>query len=246
MILTRSFIKHWFSRWPCVHWRNTNHYSWSHTQESTRRWSCTEHFIYGRIQLAKFIEQLFNAVITVEGIPSCWKKDLIVPFYKGTSKQRKSPDSYKTIALLPCALKIFEKVLLTRIQTNILPSIKFQVHSSKDFQPKLGCLTASFNLQFTRDSFFHNIEHNSSILVAFLDTQKDFETVWRHGLMYKLHNLGISGALWSLINDCLFQHKLLRWCKSDQLRIVSCLSGCQKGRCTLYIPVSCVHLWYST
>ena len=43
-----------------------------------------------------------------------------------------------------------------------------------------------------------------------------------------------------------FQHKLFCCCKSDQLRIVSCISGCHTGRCTLYIPVSCVHLWSST
>ena len=34
------------------------------------------------------------------------------------------------------------------------------------FQKKLGCLTASFTLQE------HNMEHNSSVFVAFLDTKK--------------------------------------------------------------------------
>ena len=158
-----------------------------------------EHYIYGGIHLAKCITHLFNAILTVGCIPSCWKKDLIVPIYKGNNKPRKTPDSYRPIALLPCALKIFEKLLLTRIQTNILPSIKFPSSQQQGFQPKLGCLTASFNLQ---ETVFHNIEQNSSVLVAFLDTQKAFDTVWRHGLMCKLHNLGISGALWSLINDC--------------------------------------------
>ena len=158
-----------------------------------------EHFIYGGIQLSKCISHLFNAVIKIGRIPSCWKKDLIVPIYKGNNKPRKSPDSYRPIALLPCLLKIFEKLLLTRIRTHIQPLINFPNQQQQGFQQNLGCTTASFNLQ---ETIYHNIEHGSPVLAAFLDTQKAFDTVWRHGLMYKLHRLGISGRLWSLVNDC--------------------------------------------
>ena len=70
-----------------------------------------EHFIYGGINLAKCITHLFNAIFTVGCIPSCWKKDLFVPIYKGNKKPHKTPDSYRPIALLPCALKIFENYL---------------------------------------------------------------------------------------------------------------------------------------
>jgi hypothetical protein len=71
--------------------------------------------------------------------------------------------------------------------------------TTRFLEKKLGCLTASFNLQ---ETIFHKMEHNSSVFVAFLDTKKAFDTVWRHGLMCKLSKLGISGTMWSLINDC--------------------------------------------
>ena len=97
-----------------------------------------EHCIYGGIRLSKCITYLFNAIIKVGRIPSCWKKDLIVPIYKGHNKPRKSPDSYRPIALLPCLLKVFEKLILTRIRTYIQPYIKFPNDQQQGFQQNLG------------------------------------------------------------------------------------------------------------
>ena len=67
------------------------------------------------------------------------------------------------------------------------------------FQKELGCLTASFNLQ---ETVLYNLEQGSNVFACFLDTSKAFDTVWRPGLMYKLYDLGITGKLWSLINQC--------------------------------------------
>jgi hypothetical protein len=49
---------------------------------------------------------------------------------------------------------------------------------------------------------FHNLELCSKVFVAFLDSRKAFDTVWRIGLMYKLHKLGVEGRIWNIINDC--------------------------------------------
>ena len=42
----------------------------------------------------------------------------------------------------------------------------------------------------------------SNVYIGFLDTSKAFDTVWRRGLMVKLHNLGIKGQIWKVIDDC--------------------------------------------
>lgn len=158
-----------------------------------------EHIIYGGSELKLCLLHLFNSIIKSGQIPDSWKRDIIVPIHKGGNKPKKSPDSYRPIALLPCLLKLFEKILLTRIKSHVLSPSDFPNAQQQGFQPKLGCLTASFNLQ---ETIFHNIERGSPVYVAFLDTQKAFDTVWRHGLMYKLHRLGVSGRLWTLIDDC--------------------------------------------
>lgn len=76
----------------------------------------------------------------------------------------------------------------------IFPNIQQQ-----GFQKGLGCLTASFNLH---ETLFHNLDLGSNIFISFLDTSKAFDTVWRQGLMYKLHSLRIRGKLWQIIDDC--------------------------------------------
>lgn len=116
---------------------------------------------------------------------------MIVPIYKGGDKPKNSCNSYRPVALLPCIYKLFEKILSNRISsleiTNTFPNIQQQ-----GFQKQLGCITASFNLHETLN---HNLEQGSNIYISFLDTSKAFDTVWRQGLMYKLHNLGIKGKL---------------------------------------------------
>lgn len=85
---------------------------------------------------------------------------------------------------------IFEKLLLSRKKTYVLSTSDFPNPEQQGIQPKLSCLTASSNLQ---ETICHKLELGSPVYVAFLDTQKAFDTVWRHGLMYKLHRLGVCG-----------------------------------------------------
>ena len=51
-------------------------------------------------------------------------------------------------------------------------------------------------------TLYHNLEMGSNVYIGFLDTSKAFDTVWRRGLMVKLHNLGIKGQIWKVIDDC--------------------------------------------
>lgn len=60
-------------------------------------------------------------------------------------------------------------------------------------QQKLGCITASFNLQETH---YHNFENGSPPpLHRFFDTQIAFDTVCRQVLVYNLYKCGEFGRL---------------------------------------------------
>ena len=63
---------------------------------------------------------------------------------------------------------------------------------------QLNCITAALNLP---EAIYTNLDLHSNVYeyVAFLDTEKAFDTVWHAGLLYKLHNLGIKGKVWRII-----------------------------------------------
>lgn len=151
-----------------------------------------EHIAFASDLITKCLCKLYNAIMTSGTVASTWKQGFIVPIYKGGDKPKHSCNSYRPVALLPCIYKLFEKILSNRISTieitKTFPNIQQQ-----GFQKQLGCITASFNLHETMN---HNLEQGSNIYISFLDTSKAFDTVWRQGLMYKLHNLGIKGKLY--------------------------------------------------
>ncbi|KAK3089474.1 hypothetical protein FSP39_003903 [Pinctada imbricata] len=86
-----------------------------------------------------------------------------------------------------------------KIVLNFLVKERFPNLQQQSFQSGLGCITASFNLQ---ETISHYLELGSNVYVSFLDTSQAFDTVWRHGLLVKLHGLGIQGKFWSIINEC--------------------------------------------
>ena len=151
-------------------------------------------------------------------IPFSWKKGFIVPLFKGADKPKTSCNSYRPIALLSCFLKIFESVLNNSIKQHIIDSSLFPCTQQQGFQGKLGCLTASFNLH---ETIYHNLEQGNSVYVIFLDSTKAFDTVWRHGLLVELFNMGIKGQLWSILHDC-----NMDTCKSNTVYMVSSATRC--------------------
>ena len=58
-------------------------------------------------------------------------------------------------------------------------------------------------------------------MVAFLDSRKAFDKVWRKALMYKMFNLGVTEKLWCIIDD--FQSKsesaVVNQCKSKYFSV---------------------------
>lgn len=158
-----------------------------------------EHLRFGGSSIVKCLTVLFNTTVRDGHIPRMWKLGLVVPIFKGGDKCKTSLDSYKPVSLLSCVYKIFESIIQSRLLKYVLVDKEFPSPQQQGFQKNLGCLTASFNLQETT---FHNLELYSKVYVAFLDSRKAFDTVWRTALMCKLYKLGVKGKIWSIIDDC--------------------------------------------
>ena len=103
-------------------------------------------------------------------IPTSMKVGIIIPLYKGGTKWKDDPDSYRAITLTSCVLKLFERLLLTRIISTQRPFHPLQ----GGFQKGMGCTMTSF---LVNESVQYAKENNSKLYICFLDAKKAFDKV---------------------------------------------------------------------
>ena len=61
----------------------------------------------------------------------------------------------------------------------------------------MGCIHTAFILQEAIQSLR---KKGKKAYVAYLDVRKAFDTVWHQGMLVKLHQKGIQGPIWQIIN----------------------------------------------
>lgn len=158
-----------------------------------------EHVYSAKHVIDSVLTKLFNSILRYEVIPTQWKTSILVPIYKGKGKNKTDANNYRPISLIPCFCKIFEKVLLNRINKHLeSKQPPFPNPQQHGFRKELSCTTAAFNLQ---ETIFHQIERNSHVYVAFLDQKSAFDCVWHDGLFVKLGQLGITGKILRLMRN---------------------------------------------
>ena len=109
--------------------------------------------------------------------------------------------NYRPISLLPICGKIFEKLLFNNIYNHLNEQNLLNPNQS-GFRPSDS--TVNQLLAITHE-IFRSFDCNPSLEVrsVFLDISKAFDKVWHQGLLFKLKSMGISGKLYSLIENYL-------------------------------------------
>ena len=74
-----------------------------------------EHIRHGGSILIPWLTGVFNRILAVEEIPSCMKLGQIVPVYKRKGKDPASASSYRGITISSVFSKLFEVIILRRI-----------------------------------------------------------------------------------------------------------------------------------
>ena len=102
-----------------------------------------EHLIYAPPCIFDALASLFNGILRLHYIPSSFSKSLIihVPIFKGGNKDPHSPANYRGISLSSNLSKIFEHLLLQRLQPRLLPLIH---HLQGGFCPGFSTSHTSF------------------------------------------------------------------------------------------------------
>lgn len=97
-------------------------------------------------------------------------------------EKQNSPENYRPISLLTSLSKIFEKVILSRLQNylscrDIIPKFQFGFKAHISTTQQLTRITEHISNSF---------EKHCHTGVVFIYTSKAFDKVWHHRLLYKL------------------------------------------------------------
>ena len=131
-------------------------------------------------------------------IPESLKSGIILPLFKGRGAKANNKDNYRGITLFHNLCKIYEMILLNRLN-NFAAHKGFFSEMQFGFQEGVGCTKASFIILETID---HMLECGSKVFSCFLDVRKAFDTVWIDGTLYKLFSeLGTGGRMWKVMKD---------------------------------------------
>ena len=179
-IVRRSFQPSWFDRWQWLH------YSLKPKKAAGPDKIEAEHLFYGGDLLAAHLTNLFNYTILSGQLPDVFLHGIVIPIPKEHDKDLSLPTNYRGISILSNISKVLDKIVLVRIQEELLPLN----HLQGGFRAGHSCLHSAYIYQEAVQSVR---ERGNKAFVASLDVRKAFDTVWQEGLLVKLRDKGSRG-----------------------------------------------------
>ena len=139
----------------------------------------------------------FNISSTESIYPSQWKSALDMPLYK--KRASNLPSNYRPISLLSCIGKLMERLVYKRIYNHL--TVNNLIYKNQS-----GFLRGHSTVYQLIDIFHQicqSIDSKMYTCMIFCDISKAFDMVWHQGLLFKLKQSGIDGALLNWIENYL-------------------------------------------
>ncbi|GFX52988.1 probable RNA-directed DNA polymerase from transposon X-element [Trichonephila clavipes] len=131
-----------------------------------------------------FITLLINQLFKNNYFPNAWKTAVVIPILK-PDKDSALPSNYRPISLLSCLSKVYEFVLLQRLNQHCA-AFNFIIPQQCGFRPK--CSTVHQLLRVT-ELIHSGFAKHEATGILFLDIDKAFDKIWHDGLLIKLIRL---------------------------------------------------------
>ncbi|CAI6374197.1 unnamed protein product [Macrosiphum euphorbiae] len=154
----------------------------------------------GGKKLAIYLCKIFNSCTRLEYFPNQWKIADIIMIPK-PKKDPKIPTNHRPISLLNTMGKLYEKLLLSRLKSHILPQIRPEQFG---FRPQHSTEIQLVNFI---DNITNNMNRRLKTAVTLLDIEKAFDKVWHEGLLFKLLAMQVPQQLVSIIQSFLKERK---------------------------------------
>ncbi|GFU32019.1 probable RNA-directed DNA polymerase from transposon X-element [Trichonephila clavipes] len=131
-----------------------------------------------------FITLLINQLFKNNYFPNAWKTAVVIPILK-PDKDSALPSNYRPISLLSCLSKVYEFVLLQRLNQHCA-AFNFIIPQQCGFRPK--CSTVHQLLRVT-ELIHSGFAKHEATGILFSDIAKAFDKIWHDGLLIKLIRL---------------------------------------------------------
>ena len=141
-----------------------------------------KHIRYAGPPLWELLFELYQSFFQTFSAPKSLKTEIILPLFKGKGIKANDKNNYRDITLFPTLCKIYEMILLNRLEKFAVDKGYFS-QLQFGFSEGVGCIEASFTILETIN---HMLEQGSKVFGCFLDVWKAFDKVWVDGLLYEL------------------------------------------------------------
>ena len=163
----------------------------------------TDLLLHANEELEKSIHKIFNHSFKNGTLPEDWRTADVKFLRKSGKSSYHSSSAYRPISLTSCLGKCLERILTVRLNgfiehNNIIDG------EQEGFRKFHSTTSALLRLVQDINNGFNNKENT---LAAFIDLEKAFDSVWRDGLLVKLHRFGIRGRMWKWIEGFLKDRK---------------------------------------
>ena len=133
-----------------------------------------------------------------------WDKAEVIFLKKQGKTSYSQPGSYRPISISSYIGKLIEKILAARIYKYLM-SLSLHDSNQEGFIPKRNTIRY---LNRLINGIKGDIQRKLTTLCIFIDFEKAFDSVWKAGLIVKMHKIGIRGNFLHLINNFLVNRKV--------------------------------------
>jgi hypothetical protein len=138
------------------------------------------------------ITNLINAILNTGYTPELLNRSIIIPIIKDKTKAEFDKNNFRPISISNVFAQILEKVILQKCK-ELEKTSKFQF----GFKNQTSTLHPLFLL---KEIINTHLEENMPLYIASLDSEKAYDSIWRHGLFFKLMN-AIDPQFWLILRD---------------------------------------------
>ena len=155
----------------------------------------SEHLKHAGPAVAKLIAEIIQNIVNDCVLPPCLKTGVFTSVCKNKNSPQ-SPDNNRRITITSLIGKILEKLF-------VMPTKKILEARLNKLQRGFCNHSSSINTAFLlSESIAEEARDNKEILyTALLDASKAFDIVCHPGMLFSLHQHGITGNIWLLYQD---------------------------------------------